>query len=144
VTVQVTDGTCTTTHLLTVREPSQMVAAQNPSSGAGFIQNIIIYTVSDQFGNPMGANICVDETITVCANTIAGATFAFGDAGTNAAGQVQDTLRITNPPAAFCVKLNQSLTAGGCGPLLNNTIVFQPAGIALNHNDSCVAGDPCP
>lgn len=146
VTVQVTDGTCTTQHQITVREPSEMTAAGVPSSGADFVENIITYTVRDQFGNPMGAGICVDETITVCADSH-GVPFAFGDAATNAAGQVQDTLRLRFPggiPAALCIKLDQSLTAGGCGPLLNNTIVFQAGGVTLNHNDSCAAGDACP
>jgi outer membrane protein OmpA-like peptidoglycan-associated protein len=146
VTVQVTDGTCTTTHFLTVREPSEMTSAQNPSSGPTFIQNLITYTVHDQFGNPMGANICVDETITLCAQSRP-ATLVFGDAGTDASGQVQDQLQVSNPSGiapGLCRKLNQSLTAGGCGPLLNNTILFQNAGITLTHNDSCRAGDPCP
>jgi hypothetical protein len=95
----------------------------------------------------MRADICIDETITVCANSLSGASFIFGDAPTNAAGQATDHLRGDFPtgiPASLCVKLNQSLTAGGCGPLLNNTITFQPAGITLTHGASCAAGDPCP
>ena len=45
----------------------------------------------------------------------------------------------------FCFKLNQSITAGGCGPLLNNTITYRPApdGITLGRGLSCAAGDPC-
>jgi hypothetical protein len=144
VTVQVTDGTCTKTHLLTVREPSQMTAAQAPSSAPGFLANIITYTVQDQFGNPMGANICVDETVTVCADSV-GATFSFGDAGTNAAGQVEDHLTIRGTlPADLCILLNQSITAGGCGPLLQNTILYQATGITLRPGTSCVSGDACP
>src|SRR5690606_30120908 len=144
--IQVTDGTCTTQHQITVREPSEMTAVGVPATGPDFVENIITYTVRDQFGNPMGAGICVDETITVCADShgIAG---SFGDAPTNAAGQVRDTLRLTFPggiPADLCIKLDQSLTAGGCGPLLNNTIVFRATGVVLNHNDSCAAGDACP
>ena len=95
----------------------------------------------------MGANICVDETITVCANNRPRASFTFGDAGTDASGQVQDQLQVSSPrgiPADLCIKLNQSLTAGGCGPLLNNTIRFQSSGITLTHNDSCAAAIPVP
>jgi outer membrane protein OmpA-like peptidoglycan-associated protein len=147
VTVQGTDGTCTAIHHLTVREPSEMTAADNPTSGPTFIQDIITYTVRDQFGNPMGANICVDETITVCARSHPAA-FNFGDAPTDAAaGQVQDHLRADAAgglPASLCIKLDQTLTAGGCGPLLHNTILFQAGGITLTPNDSCASGDPCP
>lgn len=146
VIVQVTDGTCTTTHGLTVREPSAMTAAQTPTSGPTFVQIIILYTVQDQFGNPMGSNICVDETVTVCAATPP-STFRFGDAGTNAAGQVPDTLRHENAaglPATLCIKLDQILTAGGCGPLLHNTILFRSTGITLTPGASCAPGDPCP
>lgn len=146
VTVQVTDGTCSTTHALTVREPSQMSAAQSPSVSPASIRNTITYTVGDQFGNPMGANICVDETITQCANSHA-VPFTFGDAGTNANGQVTDNLSLTfagGIPASLCIKLDQTLTAGGCGPLLHNTILFQPTGITLTHGSSCAPGDPCP
>ncbi len=146
VTVQATDGTCTATYLLTVREPSDMAAAENSSSGATFVQNIITYTVQDQFGNPMGARICVDETVTVCARSHP-AVFNFGDAPTDAAGRVQDRLRVDAPgglPVSLCIKLDQILTAGGCGPLLHNTILFQAGGITLTQSDSCASGDPCP
>ncbi len=147
VTVQVSDGSCTATTFLTVREPSDITPVQAPATTPTTISNIITYTVRDQFGNPMGADICVDETITVCANSLTGNAFRFGDAGTDAAGQVTDRLRGTFPggvPADLCVLLNQSLTAGGCGPLVNNTILFQAAGITLNRGASCAAGDPCP
>lgn len=147
VTVQVTDGTCTATHLLTVREPSELTAAPVSTSGPTFIQIFVTYTHRDQFGNPMGAGICWDETITICSNSIPGATFTFGDVPTNAAGQNGDRLRIDAPggiPASLCIKLDQTITSGGCGPLMHNTILFQPGGITLTQNDSCAPGDPCP
>jgi outer membrane protein OmpA-like peptidoglycan-associated protein len=147
VTVQVTDGHCTATHLLTVRQPGALTETQAATSGPTFIQDLITYTVQDQFGNAMDANVCVDETISVCANSQPGAHFHFGDAGTDASGHVNDSLRVDAAggiPAGLCIKLNQSLTAGGCGPLLNNTILFAPAGITLTHGAHCAAGDPCP
>lgn len=145
--VQVTDGTCSALHHLTVREPSQMTATQAPTVSPSFVQNMITYTVRDQFGNPMGAGICVDETITVCANNI-GTTFTFGDAATNASGQVSDNLSIRagsgSLPAGMCVKLDQTLTAGGCGPLLHNTITMRTTGITLTHGAACAPGGACP
>jgi Domain of unknown function (DUF4157) len=147
VTVSVSNGTCTATRTITVREPTSMVAAQTPTSGASFVQTSIIYTVRDQFGNAMGAGICVDETITVCSRSHP-ISPTFGDAPTNASGQVSDTLRAATSggplPANLCVKLNQTITAGGCGPLLRNTITMRSSGITLTHSSSCVAGDPCP
>jgi outer membrane protein OmpA-like peptidoglycan-associated protein len=147
VTVQVSDGNCTTPHFLTVRQPSQMTAAQAPTSGPTFIQTMITYTVSDQFGNSMGAGICVDETITICRTNRPRATPHFGDAPTDVSGQVQDQLQYSNTggiPANLCIKIDQVLTAGGCGPLLHNTILFRPTGITLTHAASCAVGDPCP
>ena len=147
ITVQLTDGNCTVTYLLTVRQPFAMTATEAATSTPTVIQDIITYTVQDQFGVAMGANICLDETVTVCSNSVTGATFTFGDAPTNASGQQTDNLRATFPggiPPDLCVKLNQTITAGGCGPLQRNTITYRPAGITLTHGSSCVAGDPCP
>jgi outer membrane protein OmpA-like peptidoglycan-associated protein len=146
VTVQVTDGTCTTAHFLTVREPSSMPGAQAASTGPTFVRILVTYSVLDQFGNPMGPNICWDETVTTCANSH-GTPFAFGDVPTNASGQVTDQLQVTFPgglPASLCIKLNQVITVGGCGPLAQNTILFRAGGATLNQRSSCVAGDPCP
>jgi hypothetical protein len=67
-----------------------------------------------------------------------------GDAGTDASGQVTDTLSFFPTPANRCTLINQSITAGGCGPLLNNTITVQPAGVTLTPGASCASGDPCP
>jgi hypothetical protein len=89
----------------------------------------------------------VDETVTVCSdNHPELGAFQFGDAATNAAGQVRDTLFTPLPttPPPLCTKLDQVITAGGCGPLLHNTLVFRPAGVTLNRNDSCAAGGTCP
>ena len=119
VTVQATDGRCSTTRRLTVRQPSSMTAAQTPTTTPTFVQDLITYTVRDQFGAAMSANICVDETVRVCSKNIGG-TLTFGDAGTDASGQVNDNLSVSAPggiPAGMCVKLDQTLTAGGCGPL---------------------------
>lgn len=146
VTVQVTDGRCTTTQFITVRQPSAMAIAQTPSSGPTFAQVLITYTVQDQFGNPMGPGICWDESVTVCADN-QGATFNFGDTPTNAAGQVTDQLRVSAAgglPASLCIKLNQTITAGGCGPLARNTILYRPTGVTLTPGASCAPGDPCP
>ena len=148
VTVQVTDGTCTTPHFLTVREPSSMPASTVASSGPTFVQLLVTYTVLDQFGNPMGANICWDETVTTCADSHPGGAHAKGDIGTNANGQVIDRLNVSVPtgtlPATLCKKFNQVITVGGCGPLSQNTIVFQASGATLNQGASCAPGAPCP
>jgi hypothetical protein len=144
VIVQVTDGVCTATHFLTVREPSQMTDTQAPTVTPNFLQTVVTYTVHDQFGNPMGAGICVDETVTLCRTSHPGP-MTFGDAATNAAGQVIDNLSVgPGIPAGFCRKFNQTLTAGGCGPLLRNTLTLRNSGIILTHGASCVSGDPCP
>jgi outer membrane protein OmpA-like peptidoglycan-associated protein len=147
VTVQATDGLCTATHLLTVREPSQMTASQVPTITPNFVQALVTYTVKDQFGSAMGANICVDETVTVCKNINVG-TVSFHDAATNAAGQVSDNLALgpvaTGLPANICLKLDQTITAGGCGPLLHNTILMQASGITLTFGGGCAVGDACP
>ena len=94
----------------------------------------------------MGGNICVDETVTMCANN-SGQTFTFHDARTDPAGQLRDRLRITFPgavPRDLCVKADQLLTAGGCGPLLHNTIQMRWTGVTLTHGSGCAVGDPCP
>jgi outer membrane protein OmpA-like peptidoglycan-associated protein len=144
VTVQVTDGKCSTTHGMTVREPSSMTSSPTPTSGPTFVQTVVTYTVRDQFGNPMGANICWDETVTVCRSSTA---FKFGDAPTDAAGQVRDFLNFTRPagvPASLCIKLDQVITAGGCGPLQHNVILIRAAGVTVTPGASCAPGDPCP
>ena|GEM_PF-4261898 len=147
VEVRVTDGKCISSHKLTVRKPTSMTATENPSSGASFIQDLITYTVNDQFGSAMGAGICIDETITICTSSHS-VSPTFGDAPTDISGQAKDRLKVSSPsgplPANFCIKLNQSITAGGCGPLLNNTILYKPSGISLVHGSSCSVGDPCP
>ena len=147
VTVQLTDGHCTVTHRLTVRQPSSFSVAQAPSRGAKFVLNRVTYTVLDQFGNAMGANICVDETVTMCADNSGLGPATFRDAQTDVNGQVTDRLRVGFPgavPRGLCEKADQVLTAGGCGPLLHNTILVQWSGITLTHGSSCAVGDPCP
>lgn len=70
----------------------------------------------------------MDETVTVC-GTSNPMTGGFGDAPTDASGQVSDDLEVSAAggiPDALCIELDQVLTAGGCGPLLHNTIVYQP------------------
>jgi outer membrane protein OmpA-like peptidoglycan-associated protein len=150
VIVQVTDGACSTTHFLTVRQPSSMAAADARTTTPTQVQDLVTYTVLDQFGNPMGANICWDETVTTCRRTSSGAP-RFGDLPTNAAGQVVDQLS-SGPPipggisASFCLKLDQTITAGGCGPLVHNLIVMRPApfGVTRTPGAGCAVGDPCP
>ena len=148
VTVQVTDGHTSQTHNITVRQPTTITDTSTTTNTPSRIQIYVIYTVKDQFGAAMGSGICCDETMTVCANNLAGANFVFGDYPTNASGQVSDTLFADfSPgtiPAGLCVKINQTITAGGCGPLLQNTITYQPAGITLSHGSSCAAGGSCP
>jgi outer membrane protein OmpA-like peptidoglycan-associated protein len=147
VTIQVTNGTCTVTRRLTVLEPSSLGIVQTPANAPpNRVQTTITYTVRDQFGNAMGAGICWDETVTVCSNN-AGGTFRFGDAPTNASGQVTDILAHNNPggiPAGLCIKLNQTILVGGCGPVQQNTIVYRASGVVLNPGASCAVGDPCP
>jgi len=148
VTVQVSDGHCTGTKAITVLQPTTITETHASTTTASRLQISVTYTVKDQYGNAMGADICCDETITVCSNSVAGANFHFGDAGTNASGQVSDTLSADFSPGTIpnnlCVKLNQTITAGGCGPLLQNTITYRKTGITLTHGSSCAAGDACP
>jgi outer membrane protein OmpA-like peptidoglycan-associated protein len=147
VTVQLTDGHCTVTHRMTVRQPSSFSLAQAPSRGARFVQNRVTYTVLDQFGNAMGANICVDENVTVCADNSGLGPVTFRDAQTDTAGQVTDRVRSGFPgpvPLGLCVKADQRLTAGGCGPLLHNTILIRWSGVTVTQGGGCSAGDPCP
>ena len=148
VTVQATDGTCTSTHFLTVREPSAMAYATEPSSGPSFVELLVTYIVFDQFYQPMGPGICWDETITVCSSSHRSSS-STGDQETWGHGQVRDRLRLEDEsgrplPDSLCRKINQVITAGGCGPLARNTIVFQKSGVTLTPNDSCVAGSSCP
>lgn len=158
VTVSVSDGTCTATKTITVREPTSLNVAQNPaittSGNTKTISDRITYTVMDQFNDAMGAGICLDETVNDChvSHTVP---FTNGDGGTNASGQTFDNLHVTatahNPhdtpdfPDNFCVTRNQTITAGGCGPLIHNTIVFKKTGATLLvNNGGCNAGDACP
>jgi len=147
VAVQVTDGTCTKLHALTVREPSEMTAVQARYAPTRTeVRTLMTYTVLDQFKEPMGADICIDETMTLCFASHP-ANERFGDSPTNPDGQVEDLLAFRNPggiPADLCRKFDQVMTAGGCGPLLHNTIVYQAGGITLNPNDSCTAPGSCP
>jgi hypothetical protein len=147
VAIRVSDGTCAARHTITVRKPTKMTAAQSPSSGPAFIKTLVTYTVKDQFDGAMGAGICCDETITVCSRSHQ-ISPTFGDAATDSSGQVNDNLSASvasgSLPASLCVKLDQVITAGGCGPLLHNTILFRPAGITLTPGAGCAAGDPCP
>jgi outer membrane protein OmpA-like peptidoglycan-associated protein len=148
VTVQVTDGTCTNTHVLTVRQPSQMTAEESPTVAPNFVETFVTYTVRDQFGKHMGARICLDETVTLCGTNYDPGSMRFHDKATNPSGQVDDHLLHKHGagriPADFCRKFDQTITAGGCGPILHNTILYRSSGITLTHNDSCVKGDPCP
>jgi Domain of unknown function (DUF4157) len=147
VAVQVTNGTCTTMHALTVREPSEMTAVQaRYAPTRTHVETLVTYTVLDQFKKPMGADICVDETMTLCFASHP-AKQGFGDSPTNPQGQVEDQLALSNRggiPADMCRKFDQVITAGGCGPLLHNTIVYQASGVTLNPNDSCPAPGSCP
>ena len=66
---------------------------------------------------------------------------------TNPDGRVNDRLALSTPggiPADMCRKFDQVMTAGGCGPLLHNTIVYQATGVTLNQKDSCTAPGTCP
>lgn len=147
VVARVSNGKCAARHPITVRQPKSLTAAQSPSSGPSFIQSLITYTLQDQFGDAMGADICLDETITICARSHP-VTPTFRDAPTDALGQAIDQLRVGvasgSLPAAFCIKLNQVITAGGCGPVAHNTILYQPSGITLTPGGSCAVGDACP
>lgn len=147
VTVQATDGLRTALHLMTVREPSQITGTQTPTTTPHFLQTLVVYTLKDQFGEAMGAGICADETVTLCRTSHPGPA-KFGDAPTNAFGQLDDDLSVgpvpTAIPANFCRKFDQVITAGGCGPLLHNTILMQATGITLIFNGGCAVGDPCP
>jgi outer membrane protein OmpA-like peptidoglycan-associated protein len=146
VTVQVTDGKCTAAFGMTVREPSSMTMSQFHAVGRGFVTNDVTYTVHDQFGNPMGVGICVDETLTVCSVNVP-MTLTDHDDETNPAGQLVDNLAVNNPNGidpTMCIKVDQVMTAGGCGPLMHNTLLFRPSGITVTPGTSCRRGDPCP
>lgn len=155
VTAQVTDGTCTASHFLTVREPTEMTYEEkpargpilNPERGPLFVANLITYTVLDQLEDPMGEHICVDETITICANSQSDTKFTTGDHDTDSSGQVYDNLyheRGGGVSPTLCQKSDQVITAGGCGPLMHNTILFQASGVTLTPNTSCKKNDKCP
>jgi hypothetical protein len=147
VTVEVSDGSCTATHTMTVREPSSLSAAKVPLPKHDSLLLKITYTVLDQFGDPMGPRTCVSEDLETCADNhpeLGG--FAPQDNTTNDLGQVTDTLSSPLPKKGppLCAKIDQALFAGGCGPLLRNTIRFEIGGVVVTQGQHCAAGDPCP
>jgi hypothetical protein len=147
VTVEVSDGSCTATHTMTVREPSRLSAAKVPLPKHDSLLLMITYTVLDQFGDPMGARICVSEDLETCADNhpeLGG--FTAKDNTTNDLGQVTDTLASPLPAKAppLCAKIDQALFAGGCGPLLRNVIRFETGGVSVTQGQTCASGDPCP
>ena len=81
------------------------------------VETLVTCTVLDQFKKPMGADICIDKTMTLCFASHP-AKQSFRDSATNAAGQVDDQLALSNPggiPVSMCRKFDQVITAGGCG-----------------------------
>src|SRR6185295_4033803 len=120
-----------------------------------FVQLTVLYTVRDQFGDAMvdspperpPFSICWDETVFLCSSTVPLGSHAKGDVPIDSSAQVTDNLNMTFPgglPASFCFIFNQSITAGGCGPLAQNTIVMQQTGVTLNPGNACAVGAPCP
>jgi hypothetical protein len=142
---------CVATHDITVREPASMtgVAATTPVVGPPKwrYNTFITYTVFDQYGDAIGAGACVDETVIYCAQSHP-LTPDFGDGTTDGNGQVGDEFSIdtTDPnglPSNLCIKLDQDLTAGGCGPVLRNTVVLDKNGATVKVGD-CAPNSGCP
>ena len=147
VIVSVSNGISIATKKITVREPKYMIFEENPDTTPTAISNTITYYVQDQFHDVMEDGICIDETITICHNSHPGVKFKYGDAPTNNIGQVQDHLSATSQEPFsdnFCIRANQTMTAGGCGPLMQNTIVCRNTGIVLLPGTSCTTGSSCP
>jgi hypothetical protein len=98
----------------------------------------------------MGANICIDETVIECDSPYQPGViqYQFSDHPTNAQGKAVDNIFVQNSmgiPAGFCVKLDQDITAGGCGPLGRNIILIRASGITVSAGD-CTPGpqSTCP
>jgi hypothetical protein len=151
VTIQATSGANTATHQLTVRQPFSLTSSPLRSSvSATAVSADLLYTVRDKFNNAMGSDICIDETVIECDSPFVPGViqYNFNDASTNAQGQAVDHITVSNPsgiPRGFCVKLDQDITAGGCGPLGRNIILIQSTGITVRPGD-CTPGpnSTCP
>ncbi len=139
-------------HSLTVREPASI-----SSPGATFVpitgpqvwgyEVHVPYTVRDRFGKAVGAGVCVDETNTICNNPF-GYLFVWRDLPTDSDGRVTDVLSAVTAdpaglPAGFCAKVDQDVTAGGCGPVDENVLTYT-ATTATVSTGSCSAGGTCP
>ena len=149
VTIQVKAGKNVATHQLSVLEPTSMTSVtKNSKTTSTFVGTSLHYTVFDQFNDPMGAGICIDETIIECDSPFKPGVlkYDFKDAPT-INGMVIDNIFVANSsgiPSGFCVKLDQDTTAGGCGPLLRNIIIIQSTGITV-HKGNCKANSStCP
>jgi hypothetical protein len=94
VTIQAQVGAITATHQLSVLEPTTMdTGIRNPTNFPHLIAADVRYTVFDQFGDPMGADICIDETNTVCYEPTA-IQYRFSDHPTDRNGQTVDNISI--------------------------------------------------
>jgi uncharacterized protein DUF4157 len=150
VTIQVTAGKNTATHQLSVLEPTSMSSvAKNPKTTSTVVATHLHYTVNDQFNNPMGAGICIDETIVECDSPFKPGVLKYGfqDHPTDKNGGAVDNIFVANAsgiPSGFCVKLDQDITAGGCGPILRNIIVIQSTGITVTKGDCKANSGTCP
>lgn len=150
VTVQVKSGKTKATHKLSVLEPSSMTSvAKNKKTTSTLVGASLHYTVFDQFKKPMGAGICIDETIIECDSPYKPGVLKYGfkDAPTDKNGKAIDNIFVSNSsgiPTGFCVKLDQDITVGGCGPILRNIIVIQSTGITVTKGDCKKDSATCP
>jgi hypothetical protein len=150
VTIQVKAGKNVATHHLSVLEPTSMTAVtKNSKTTSTHVGAALHYKVFDQFNDPMGAGICIDETIIECDSPFKPGVlkFDFKDAPTDKNGMAIDNIFVNNPlgiPSGFCVKLDQDITVGGCGPLLRNIIVIQSTGITVTKGNCKANSSTCP
>jgi len=150
VTIQVKAGKNVTTHQLSVLEPTSMTSVtKNSKTTSTLVETELHYTVFDQFNESMGAGICFDETIIECDSPYKPGVINYipEDAPTSKKGMVFDHIYVENLsgiPLGFCVKLDQDMTAGGCGPILRNIIVVQSTGITVTKGDCKANSSTCP
>ncbi len=150
VTIRVKSGKNSATHNLSVLEPSSMTSVtKNKKTTSTLVGASLHYTVFDQFKAPVGAGVCIDETVVECDSPFKPGVLKYGfkDAPTDKNGKAVDNIFVFNSsgiPPGFCVKLDQDITVGGCGPVLRNVIVIQSTGITVTKGDCKANSGTCP
>ncbi len=137
VRIEARSGSCIATHRLSVLEPRSLVfRISGRVTRRTLVGASLRYTVHDQFNHAMGANICIDETVIECDSPYVPGVihYNFSDHATDPRGQAVDNISVRSSrpiPPGFCVKLDQDIKAGGCGPLMHNIIVIRATGITV-------------